>query len=283
MITQTTDWGYSVSQQVKRTCEIIVTYSLFCRCYSIIQRRWRKTTPPILCWHYTAQNVVAKRPQPPRSVISIIIYPIPSDLGSQDDSSQASSTVGDHVRSPGTERFYFSACLIWRSTNTLIRSVFGRKIKASSNTFSPKILKRSGKGTWSLDCRKKLYFCPYFSYIIYLQHLPYSCHLCSPMSGRPAAIPTTRQLDQELRILALFVWEALQYGNGSRRIARDLPCDPKLAPGAGHFSHDVHMIPDLGKHCYASPRFKRRRAGRPKSPQVTVFHTQSAEAAENRV
>ena len=38
------------------------------------------------------------------TVISIIIYPIPSDLGSQDDSSQASSMVGDHVRSPGTER-----------------------------------------------------------------------------------------------------------------------------------------------------------------------------------
>ena len=163
MITQTTDWGYSVSQQVKRTCEIIVTYSLFCRCYSIIQRRWRKTTPPILCWHYTAQNVLAKRPQPPRSVISIIIYPIPSDLGSQDDSSQASSTVGDHVRSPGTERFSFSACLIWRSTNTLIRWVFGSNIKASSNTFSPKILKQSVKGTWSLDCRKKLYFCPHLS------------------------------------------------------------------------------------------------------------------------
>ena len=124
---------------------------------------WRKTTPPILCWHYTAQDLVAKRPQPPRSVISIIIYPIPSDLGSQDDSSQASSTVGDHVRSPGTERFYFSPCLIWRSTNTLIRSVFGRKIKASSNTFSPKILKRSVKGTWYLDCQKKLYFSPHFS------------------------------------------------------------------------------------------------------------------------
>ena len=40
------------------------------------------------------------------SVISIIPYPIPSDLGSKDDSSQASSTVGDHVRSPGTECFF---------------------------------------------------------------------------------------------------------------------------------------------------------------------------------
>ena len=37
-------------------------------------------------------------------VFGHIIYPIPSDLGSQDDSSQASSTVGDHVQSPGTER-----------------------------------------------------------------------------------------------------------------------------------------------------------------------------------
>ena len=48
--------------------------------------------------------------QSSRSVISIIIYPIPSDLGSQDDSSQASSTVGDHVRSLGTERFASLSC-----------------------------------------------------------------------------------------------------------------------------------------------------------------------------
>ena len=57
----------------------------------------------------------------------------------------------------------------------------------------------------------------------------------------------------------------------------------KLAPGAGPYSHDVHMIPDLGKHCYVSPRFMRRREGRPKSPQVAVFHTQSAWAAETPV
>ena len=62
----------------------------------------------------------------------------------------------------------------------------------------------------------------------------------------------------------------------SRRLARDLPCDPKLAPGAGAFSHDVRMLPDLRKHCCASPRFMRRREGRLKSPQVTVFYTQSA-------
>jgi hypothetical protein len=41
--------------------------------------------------------------------------------------------------------------------------VFGSNIKASSNTFSPKILKRSVKGTWYLDCQKKLYFSPHFS------------------------------------------------------------------------------------------------------------------------
>ena len=35
-------------------------------------------------------------------VLGRIIYPIPSDLGSQDDSSQASSTVGNHVQSPGS-------------------------------------------------------------------------------------------------------------------------------------------------------------------------------------
>jgi hypothetical protein len=103
------------------------------------------------------------------------------------------------------------------------------------------------------------------------------------MSERPVAIQTTRQLDQELRIVAIVAWEALSYGNGFRRTARDLPCDPKLAPGRGCFSHDVHMVPDLGKLSYASPRVQRRRAGHPKPPQVTVFHTQSAEAAKYRV
>ena len=73
------------------------------------------------------------------------------------------------------------------------------------------------------------------------------------------------------------------YGNGFRRFARDLPCDPKLAPGPGAFSHAVHMIRDLGKHRYASPHFMHRRAGHPKSPQVTDFHTQFAWAAEERV
>ena len=67
----------------------------------------KEENTPILRWKYTAQNVFPKRLHLSRSVISIIIYPIPSDLGSQDDSSQASSTVGDHVRSPGTERFSF--------------------------------------------------------------------------------------------------------------------------------------------------------------------------------
>ena len=73
---------------------------------------------------------------------------------------------------------------------------------------------------------------------------------------------------------------SLLYGHGSRRSARDLPCDPRLAPGAGLSSHDVHMIPDLGKHCYVPPRFMRRREGRPESAQVAVLNTQSAWAAE---
>ena len=59
-----------------------------------------------------------------RSVISLIIYPIPSDLGSQDESSQASSTVGDHVRSPGTERF----CIVWYDynlSNVFLKTIYG--------------------------------------------------------------------------------------------------------------------------------------------------------------
>ena len=35
-------------------------------------------------------------------VFGHIIYPIPSDLGGQDDSSQARSAVGNHVQSPGS-------------------------------------------------------------------------------------------------------------------------------------------------------------------------------------
>ena len=46
------------------------------------------------------------------SVISIIQYPFPSDHGSQADSSPASSTVGDHVRSPGTDLLPFSFTLL---------------------------------------------------------------------------------------------------------------------------------------------------------------------------
>ena len=74
--------------------------------------------------------------------------------------------------------------------------------------------------------------------------------LCSPMSGRPAAIQTRRQLDQGRLILAFFVSEAQFCKNGSRRLARGLPCDPKLEIDAGLFWHDLHMIPDLGKHYY---------------------------------
>ena len=85
----------------------------------IYQRLWRKTTPPVLCWHYTAQNLFVKRLNYSRSVISIIIYPIPSDLGSQDDSSQASSMVGDHVRSPGTERCWRGIAFYGKSSVVL--------------------------------------------------------------------------------------------------------------------------------------------------------------------
>ncbi len=50
-------------------------------------------------------------------------------------------------------------------------------------------------------------------------------------------------------------------------LPRDLPTNPDLAPPAHLFSHHVHIIPDLGKHCYIPSRFMRRRAGRPKSPK----------------
>ena len=54
----------------------------------------------------------------------------------------------------------------------------------------------------------------------------------------------------------------------SDECARDLPCDPKLARGAGHFSRNVHMISDLGNHCYATTHFVRRRG----SPRVASSH-----------
>jgi hypothetical protein len=46
----------------------------------------------------------AKKPQ---SFILTREYPIPSDLGSEARSGAASSTVGDHVRSPRDDRFMF--------------------------------------------------------------------------------------------------------------------------------------------------------------------------------
>ena len=79
--------------------------------------------------------------------------------------------------------------------------------------------------------------------------------LCSVMSGRPAAIPTSRQLHQERLILAFVIWKALFCRNGSRRLARGLPCDPKLENGARLFSHDVHMLADLGQHYYVMSHF----------------------------
>ena len=98
----TIDWGYDLCQQTWKE------YAKYCDLLSFLQMllyQQRTLKTPTLCWQNTAQTIFSKRLELPRSVISIIIYPIPSDLGSQDDSSQASSTVGDHVRSPGTERF----------------------------------------------------------------------------------------------------------------------------------------------------------------------------------
>ncbi len=84
--------------------------------------------------------------------------------------------------------------------------------------------------------------------------------------------------------LANSIWNTLSWSFGSRRrhctdtvpptLARDLPCDPKLAPSSHHFSHDAHIISDLGKHCYVAPRFMRRMKGSPKVPSSHRFsHT----------
>ncbi len=84
--------------------------------------------------------------------------------------------------------------------------------------------------------------------------------------------------------LANSTWNTLSWSFGSRRrhctdtvpptLARDLPCDPKLAPSSHHFSHDAHIIADLAKHCYVAPRFVRRMKGSPKVPSSHRFsHT----------
>ncbi len=54
-------------------------------------------------------------------------------------------------------------------------------------------------------------------------------------------------------------------------LPRDLPTNPDLAPPAHLFSHHVHIIPDLGKHSCIPPRFLRRRAGHPKSPEYEGY------------
>ena len=60
-------------------------------------------------------------------VFGHMIYPIPFDLGSQDDSSQASSsTVGDHVQSPGTER----SAMQTKGVITISAGGFSRKTAA---------------------------------------------------------------------------------------------------------------------------------------------------------
>ena len=64
-------------------------------------------------------------------------------------------------------------------------------------------------------------------------------------------------------------------GDVSRRPARDLPCNPQLAPAAHGFSHDVHMLPDLGKHGYVPPCFMHRMEESPKVapfPSLTPIH-----------
>jgi hypothetical protein len=51
----------------------------------------------------------------------------------------------------------------------------------------------------------------------------------------------------------------------------------ELVPGPDHFSHDVHTEP-TAKHCYATPRFMRRRAG-PLKPLKSPFFTHSPPGA----
>ena len=104
----TIDWGYHLCQQTWKEYAKYRDLLSFQQMLLYQQRTLKENNTPTLCWQCTTQNVFPERLQLSRSVISIIIYPIPSDLGSQDDSSQASSTVGDHVRSLGTERFRFS-------------------------------------------------------------------------------------------------------------------------------------------------------------------------------
>lgn len=73
--------------------------------------KWRPTVVLILSfliWHgvnisiYCVNLLILSR-----SVISMLMYPIPFDLGSQAHSSRFSNTVGDHVWSLGTERNSF--------------------------------------------------------------------------------------------------------------------------------------------------------------------------------
>ena len=92
---------------------------------------------------------------------------------------------------------------------------------------------------------------------------PFPCP-CSPFStrcshaiAREEAFSHGKQA-RRARKPVLFVYKALFSSNSSRRAARDLPCDAKLPQAVQVISHDVHMLSDLGKHCYAPPRYKRR-------------------------
>ena len=91
---------------------------------------------------------------------------------------------------------------------------------------------------------------------------------CRSMRCHRPGSQTTPRLASAHRLLARF--PSLVYTCPSLN-DWDLPCDPDLAPPAHLFSHHLHMIPDLGKHGYAPPRFMRRRAGHSNPPLLIIF------------
>jgi hypothetical protein len=117
-----------------------------------------------------------------------------------------------------------------------------------------------------------------------MAHPFYFFDLCSPMPGRPlrhsnhSPISIRTPYPGPFRLRGAISTETVpdDLHETSRAIQSS-----RLVPVP--FRTMSSMISDLGKHCYATPRFMRRRAGPPKSPQITVFHTQSAWAAESRV